>query len=114
MKKKFIVVGGKAFKDKNGRDMIVLNGSKKEEVVFLTKKQMQSAGYQHPLAIVGNEIEVEFYQEGDKMFNEAVCTKSDIIAKNTVIHASADDVLIAKAVGYGMSLAQLKQQVSAE
>lgn len=114
MKKKFTVIGGKAFKDKNGREMIVLNGAGKEEVAFLTKKQMESAGYKHPLAIVGNIIEVEFYAEGDKMFNEAICTKAGIIAKNTVIHASADDVLIAKAVGYGMSLAQLKQQVSAE
>lgn len=85
----------KSITTKAGRPMILVQTAEKD--MFITVKQWQSKGCSSILdSYVGGDIEADYYQEGDKMINDTVCTKNDTVLRDFSV--SVNPVVSARAL----------------
>lgn len=70
--------------------------------IHISQKQLNGLGYKNPKALIGSEISVVFYKEGEEMFNKQKCSKADTIVKSFEITDSAEDLRYAKLANAGV------------
>lgn len=72
---------------KNGKSLVCLELDNKQ-LVHITNKQLAVQGFATPTLLVGSQIQVEFYSEGDELFSGAKCTDDNVIVKEFSIQPS--------------------------
>lgn len=87
-------------KDGTIKEMVCIN-----DTIHLSKEQLKACGYSNPRAIIGNKMNVTFYQENELLIDKVTkCTKADTIVKSFDIEQSVLDIQFAKLANAGLSV----------
>ena len=91
---------------KEDKVLAVIHVEGKEQPIFLTSKQIEAAtGLTRNFSVLkGADINVKYYNVGDKLANGSECTKADTLVKEFDIELSEGLSNIASAAAFGASM----------
>ena len=72
---------------KNGKSLVCLELDNKQ-LVHISNKQLAAQGFGTPTLLVGSQINVTFYDEGEELFSGATCTEDNTIVKEFSVQPS--------------------------
>lgn len=87
--------------NRNGRDLVCFNGN----IVVSAKQVADATGLKAQYQIlVGGNISVDFYKADEKMRNDVVCTKDNMIVKEFTIELPSELLAYQRAAAFGANL----------